>query len=507
MAITLTEPRRLDMARSRRGSNLRRLVAFAVLTEALYLAVALGPLSLLNNGMRLTDLGGLTGHSLPVALAVTAGLILLFVLYSLTIRELIRQPNLGVAPVLVGTVVFCVTLVFMYPATAMDVYNYAVQGHVVASYHLNPLVTAPASIQGDPFISYAGIWANSASPYGPFWIAITALVAAITGPAIIPAVLALKGLSALGTIAATAILAAAATQRGSTRGALAAALFGWNPLVLIELVGNGHNDAVMIPLCLFSLLLLTRRQATAGAPALAASVFVKYLTAVAVPYYFLSQIAEGRRTWRTILSAIGGSVVAFVLITAVVYAPFWVGPQTLVRVEEVDNNYLASLPALVILYVPNALTWLTAARLAIVTLVGAWQAWAILRRRTTVERAVFETYFTVLIVATHFAGWYLPLLVALAILTANRWLVARAVVFTFTATLTTSMWTYLFPATENTLSFATFHLIVVPWTFVPPLLIILAQMLLESRSATDGGEVAQATRRLAAASVVGSRLR
>jgi len=471
----------------------RRLVIVGAITEALYLAAVVGPFSLLSNGSRLTDLGGLTGHGWPAAVLVSVGLLVLFVLYGTAIWQLLRYPKLDSRLVLGGTILFCLTLVFLYPVTAMDIYNYAVQGHVVASYHLNPLITAPASVQGDPFISYAGIWANSASPYGPFWIAITALDAAIVGPNIIPAVLLLKMLSAVGVVATTALLKTAAEERGSRRGAVAAALFGWNPLVLIELVGNGHNDAVMIALCLFSLVLLTRHQATFGAPALAASVFVKYLTAVAVPYYFLSQIADGRRSVRTMLSAMGGSVLSFVVITAVVYAPFWAGPATFERVRQVNDNYLASLPALAILLLPNAAFELTAARLAIVGLVGIWQTWAILHRRTTVERAVFETYFAVLLVATHFAGWYLPLLIALGVLSADRWLVARAVVFSVTALLTTPLWTYLFPATQNALSFAQFHLIVVPFTFLPPLALIIVQILAARHGAAPA--VPRVTRR------------
>src|SRR5690242_20491662 len=113
MVPAATAPVRPIIATARSRGNVRRLVATGVLTEVIYLVMAVGPFSLLNNGSQLTDLGGMTGHTLLAALLVTGGLIALFILYALTIRELILQPNLGIAPVLVGTVVFCVTLVLM----------------------------------------------------------------------------------------------------------------------------------------------------------------------------------------------------------------------------------------------------------------------------------------------------------------------------------------------------------------------------------------------------------
>lgn len=447
------------------------LVGAALGIEAIYLFAVLGPFSLLTNGGKLADLGELTGHQTVSGVGVTVGLIVLFAVYGASLDLILRSRRPSFALVLTGTFIFSLTLVFLYPVTAMDVYNYAVQGHAVTFHHVNPLVTAPATVHGDPFISYGGVWAESTSPYGPLWIGVSTLDSLLAGTDVIRAVLVLKVISALGVVATTALLATTARERGGEPRALAAALFGWNPLVQLELVGNGHNDSMMIALLVLSLILLSGRRGPSGAFALAGSVFVKYLTVVAVPFYLLAQLRGPKRSWRERLPMVLASVGALAATTLLAYAPFWAGPATLDRVRHVDDNYLASFSALALLYIPNVKQWLLPARVALVAGIALWQTRSFILRRASVERAVFEVYFGVLLVATHFAGWYLPMLIALGVLSKDRWLVARAITFSFCAILTVPLWEYLWPEVQNTAGLATFHLLIVPLTFLPPLFV------------------------------------
>lgn len=447
------------------------LIAAALGIEAIYLFAVLGPFSLLANGGKLADLGELTGRRPVTGVVVTVGLVVLFALYGAALERILRSRRPSFALVLAGTILFSLTLVFLYPVTAIDVYNYAVQGHVVTFHHVNPLVTAPATVQGDSFISYGGIWAESTSPYGPLWIGVSTLDSLLAGTDVIRAVLVLKLISALGVVATTVLLATTARERGGERRALMAALFGWNPLVQLELVGNGHNDSMMIALLVFALILLNGKRGPWGAVALAGSVFVKYLTVVAVPFYLLAQLRGPKRSWRERLPTVLASVGALAATALLAYAPFWAGPATLDRVRHVDDNYLSSFAALALLYVPNAKLWLLPARAAVVAAITLWQMRSFVLGRASVERAVFEVYFGVLLVATHFAGWYLPMLVALGVLSRDRWLVARAITFTFCAILTVPLWEYLWPEVQNSAGLATFHLLIVPLTFLPPLLV------------------------------------
>ena len=96
--------------------------------EADYLAAVVGPFSLIENGT--------------------------------------RTPNHRALFVLGFTALFNVTLTFLYPVTAMDVYNDAIDGNVLGFDGLNPMIYPPTRASDDGFIAFAGSWADSPSPDG-----------------------------------------------------------------------------------------------------------------------------------------------------------------------------------------------------------------------------------------------------------------------------------------------------------------------------------------------------
>jgi alpha-1,6-mannosyltransferase len=369
------------------------------------------------------------------------------------------------------TALFSVTLIFLYPVTAMDVYNYAVQGHVLAFDNVNPLVDPPSQASNDLFVIYAGSWMDSRSPYGPVWLAVTRGIALMAGPNVLRAVLLLKTLAAGAVVATTAMLAHWARRRGSRAATIAALSFGWNPLVQLELVGNGHNDAVMTSLLVVAFVLVIQRRPILGVVALAASTLVKYLTVEALPFLLLIQAVDHQASRRLRIVSVVRSIAVFVGVTVLMFAPYWVGPVTLERARIADDNYLSSIPALAILIQPSLIDSLIYPRVAILSIVGLWQTYRIVRGQAELAGALFEVSFATILLANHYAGWYLPLLMALAVLTGNPWTRARIGVLTFTTTLTTPLWAYVWPAHRDALSLATFHFVLVPLTFLPPLLV------------------------------------
>ena len=455
---------------------IRRAMAAGLVIEAIYLVAVLGPFSLLANGTALTDLGKLTNYQPIAAALVTGGLVALFVAY---VVALFNAPagKRAVSIAIGGTVLFSLTLVFLYPATAIDVYNYAVEGHVAVFQHLNPMVTPPSEVAGDPFVSYAGSWATSPSPYGPIWILLSELDALAAGSNIVLAVFLLKALAGVAVAATTILLAQAFRDHGSRASALAAILFGWNPLVQLELVGNGHNDAVLTLLVIAALVFMGTRKPVLSTMSIGASVLVKFLTLGAIPLFLMARAMEPSRSRpiRFAHAAISAAILISLAIAA--YAPFWSGTVTLQRAQAVDTDYLASIPALIILLIPSSINWLTYPRLAVLGIVCLWQANSLRLGQANLAQAMSEVFFATVLVAAHFAGWYLPLLVATVVLSGNRWLRARVVVFTFTTTLTTPLWAYLYWWNQNWMSLTAIHLIVVPLTFVPPLIAALLAML------------------------------
>ncbi len=456
-------------------------VGLGLAIEAVYLAAVVGPFSLIANGTRLTDLHELS-ESLPgLPLLVTASLVGLFVLYGLALYQAVfqvaeEQPRIWSSdrclPVVLGmTALFSATLIFLYPVTAMDVYNYAVQGHVLGFDGLNPMAYPPSRASGDRFVAFAGSWADSPSPYGPAWLSLSRAIALVAGSDIVIAVLLLKALAAIAVLLTTGLLAYHGGRSGRREGMLAAMTFGWNPLVQLELVGNGHNDAVMICLLVVAFVLYSERRPIAATVALAASSLVKYLTLEALPYFLLVQALDSSANRRGRVGSIVASLLAFGGSAIVVFAPYWVGPVTIERVRVADTNYLSSISALMILLRPSSLDWLVYPRIGILAAVGTWEAYRLIAGRACLAGALFEVSFATILIANHFAGWYLPLLVALAVLAGDWRARTRIVVLTFTTTLTTPLWAYVWPIGQPGLDLATFHMLLVPLTFVPPLVV------------------------------------
>src|SRR6185437_525233 len=246
--------------------------------------------------------------------------------------------------------------------------------------------------------------------------------------------------------------------------------------VQLEMVGNGHNDAVMVFVLVAALVLLTKKHAILGAAGIGASVLIKFLTLGAVPLFLLAEVLAPARSRRVRVMRVAASAVIMIGLAVVAYAPFWTGLATIERAQAVDADYLSSIAALVILLVPDSINWLGIAKLAILAAVFLWQANSLRLGRANLAQATFEVLFVTILVASHFAGWYLALLVAVAVLAGDRWIQARMVLFTFTTTLTTPLWAYLWYWNQDWMSMTTMHLIVVPLIFLPPLLVAVLAM-------------------------------
>lgn len=154
------------------------------------------------------------------------------------------------------------------PLFSRDAYSYAAQGHMVEMswdpYSVGPFYSPGSfSNQVDP------MWAFTPAPYGPLALQAQHLVVAVTGG---NAYLAAVGMRVWG-ILSVALIAYALPRLAEHVGVARsqAVWFGLlNPLVILHLVGGAHNDAVMIALTTFALLLAARGQLVLGVVAVAA---------------------------------------------------------------------------------------------------------------------------------------------------------------------------------------------------------------------------------------------
>lgn len=211
-----------------------------------------------------------------------------------------RAPILLSAPLFGFPLAALLVMLFMYPITAVDVFDYASQIRVFTIYHANPLTIAPINFPNDPFLRF-NPWNTVPASYGPLWVILSALVSLPAGNHFLAAVLAQKLLSIVACLGCMAMLWLLARRLCPERRWQVFVFFAWNPLILYEVGANGHNDAIMVFFMLAGMVALLSTRwywQSLALPLLVASVLVKWTTLLLLPLAVLYLLGSGRiRRW------------------------------------------------------------------------------------------------------------------------------------------------------------------------------------------------------------------
>ena len=185
-----------------------------------------------------------------------AALGLLFLFYLAAYRLVARAGRLAIGPgaIIIWAAVFCLLLIPVYPLTSSDVYGYTFQGRIVAVLGENPFINLYKAFAGDPFylcVTFHNLPASTG--YGPLWITIAAALGWLACDQLLLNLFLFKGLAA-GLHLLSSVLVYAILRRVAPEKRLAGMLFySWNPLLLYELVGNAHNNSVVVILAFLAL--------------------------------------------------------------------------------------------------------------------------------------------------------------------------------------------------------------------------------------------------------------
>ena len=257
-----------------------------------------------------------------------------------------RTPLLLGGPLFGFPAVALLVMLFMYPITAGDVFDYVSQIRVLTVYHANPLTIAPSAFPGDAFLPF-NAWPGMPASYGPLWALLSALVSQPAGNHFFAAVLAQKLLSITACLGCMAFVWLLAKQLCPERRWQAFVFFAWNPLVLFETGANGHNDALMVLFLLAGLTALLAARwywQSLALPLLVASVLVKWTGVLLIPLAVIYLLRGGRaRRWGLAPLGLGAALTAAYALPVI--APFW-DTQHAWGVLLQANLFTASPPAL-----------------------------------------------------------------------------------------------------------------------------------------------------------------
>lgn len=310
-------------------------------SAALYLITQLTQRAIFRNGLRadllLTDPGYPPDRS---ALLWQCGTYLLstFGLFALYWFVLVRcqrgesDRGAGRALGLALPALFNVLLIPGVPRLSRDIFSYMAHGYLGQLPGENPFLS-PASEAANtaigPGLAAYG-WSPGAgigiTPYGVLWTRLEMAVMGITSD-VSTALLLLKA-TVVAASFGTAVLIWWFLGRTNPRLQMLGTLaYLWNPLVVVEFAGEGHNDSVLIVFVLAILVACAARWPAVSVAALLLGILVKYLPAMFVPALLTYLWRTRRGTGRLALQIFIGLLVG-VGVAAILYLPLWVGPDT-----------------------------------------------------------------------------------------------------------------------------------------------------------------------------------
>ena len=420
--------------------RLAALIATLVASEAIYLYAFARRYALLRYWNEpLLDLGKIAQRDFVWAAEFVAAFVALFALYALAIRlchsERSKEPHPRVTKalgrfaaqgdrlwlvVIVGTLVFGVTLLLVYPVGAGDIFDYVVHGVLLARYHVSPLVQVGTSFPQEPLVAFSA-WRHYPSYYGPLWSWLEAGVDLFAGPRdLLANLLMFKSVALAGVLCSAWLIAQIVARRAPDRALQSVVFLAWNPLVLFEATTNGHNDVIMLAFVLAAFLAWERGRWTWAVVAMTLSVLVK---APPLPLLGLLSVAVVAQApgWQVKLqrAAISAGFVAALM--GVAYLTF---PQSLASALNLRGRaelFTNSLPAVAMRSLQLAMPQAAAESLArtgtllAFALFGTWKAWQTWKEPARLLRSSFETLAFLLLLATPwFQPWYALWLVVLA---------------------------------------------------------------------------------------------
>lgn len=458
------------------------LTSLGLVSEAIYLVYTfLYPLTVHGRAGRPFDLEQLSRTRHWAAILYAAGLAVLFLVFWAALR-IVQRVDVPLKLILAFGLFFGVTLIWLYPVTATDLFQYVVRARVRVVYGENPMTVPPSHFPDDPLLPFVGEWADILSPYGPVWELLAEGVAWLGPRGAVSGALAYKGLALLFYLACMGLLAWGGRGKAHTL-----LFFAWNPLILMQGLGNGHNDLFMLFWVLLSLLLWERKRWwLLSVAALTLAVLTKLSAALLAPLLMIV-IVRHQSGWRRRVGVLAGAGMVALGLVLLAYIPFWPPWESLAGVlDEFSHRYTYTVAALARMilreFIPSqmAVSIPRAVGRAVFAVIYGWALVRLWSRRMRLAEAGCLVYFTYLLTSTSYRIWYPMWLVPLAALYFTPRTRLRVFLLCLTSEFSILMyylvWRWILkrimPAEAYWL---TMHALTVPWQFGLPLLLPLWQ--------------------------------
>lgn len=227
--------------------------------------------------------------------------------------------------VLIFSVLFTLTLVFLVPKSGGDFYHYIFEDAVLVSYQQNPYLVAPVDLPQEP-LSWLSNWRNLPSQHGPFKFFLTQPAYYISQGLVVPAVFLYKLLYAFFFIASIFLVYKILKYLSRPWTNFALMLFAWNPLIVLAPHISGGNDILLLFWMLLAVYMAVTNRFHLATIFLTLSILVKYVTIIFLPIFLVYYLFQ-ETSFISKLTSLGRHLLIFSATSLLLFLPFWQGPE------------------------------------------------------------------------------------------------------------------------------------------------------------------------------------
>ena len=323
----------------------KALLFFGLLLGGLYLLFAFFFNSLGQN----VAIAELTAKNTSRYLLAVFGLMLAYVTYFFLYQYFRLNPLTTTDRKIIWffAVIFAVIFIMTIPVMQDDFYHYIFEDAALIRHHLNPYLTTPMQLPGEP-TAWLSYWRFLPSQHGPMRAVMMMPAAFLSGLEIVPAIFLYKVVIMLFLMASSLLLYRIAKKINEQQAVFVLLMFSWSPLVLYETMISGGTDILMMFWFLLSLYLMLEKKYCWAVVAFALSVLVKYVTIILWPFWLVYAVSK-MPTARGKIMQIIKLMLIFVLTVIVCFLPFWRGPEIFSGISWVASVFNQnSFPSLVV---------------------------------------------------------------------------------------------------------------------------------------------------------------
>lgn len=258
------------------------------------------------------------GHGKELATALMyVGVVLMAWAWVQLGREVLAR-RVGGRAVLATSVVWMLPLLVAPPLFTRDIYSYLAQG-ALPVFGFDPYAVGPEAMPGTFTDNVHYFWQDTPAPYGPLFILIAKAWAWVTVQAGTNMVLGVIGMRLIMCVGLVLLIwtLPELTRRLGGRPAVALWVVVANPVMVIHLVGGGHNDLLLVGFLAVGCLAMLRGKHVLGIALVTLAMATKASAAVALPFMVLIWAAQLEGTFlRRLVRAGAASIAVFLVVFA-----------------------------------------------------------------------------------------------------------------------------------------------------------------------------------------------